>query len=157
MLRHTVEACPEDLWRSAAYHNRFWHVAYHALFFTHLYLQPSDAGFQPWGKHKPDSQFFGARPWAPDEPISIPSPYSRDEVLEYLEFFCAEVAAKVPAISLDADSGFHWLPFNRLELHLYNIRHIQHHAGQLADRLRTAANIGTSWVRMGADANRAAD
>jgi hypothetical protein len=81
--------------------------------------------------------------------VAIPSAYSRDEVLEYCEFCHAEVAAEVPAISLDEESGFSWLPFNRLGVHLYNIRHIQHHAGQLADRLRTAANIGTAWVRMG--------
>ncbi len=42
---------------------------------------------------------------------------------------------------LDADSGFYWLPFNKFELQLYNIRHIQHHTGQLTDRLRQAAML----------------
>jgi hypothetical protein len=46
-----------------------------------------------------------------------------------------------------APAGFPWLPFNKLELQFYNIRHIQHHTGQLADRLRNAINIGTPWVR----------
>jgi len=33
-----------------------------------------------------------------------------------------------------------------MELHIYNIRHLQHHTGQLMDRLRTAGNIGVAWV-----------
>jgi len=33
-----------------------------------------------------------------------------------------------------------------MELHMYNIRHLQHHAGQLIDRLRTTENIGIAWV-----------
>ena len=45
-----------------------------------------------------------------------------------------------------APSGFSWLRFGKTELQLYNIRHIQHHAGQLTDRLRTAAGIGVRWV-----------
>lgn len=149
MLKHAIEKCPEELWTSEAQQNRFWHLAYHALFFTHLYLQPSEASFQPWAKHKPNVQFLGAPPLAPNEPVVIPTPYTREEVAEYLGLCGAEVAVKVPAVPLDADSGFPWLPFSRLEVHLYNIRHIQHHAGQLADRLRNAAGVASPWVRMG--------
>jgi uncharacterized damage-inducible protein DinB len=38
--------------------------------------------------------------------------------------------------SLQAPSGFEWIKFSRGELHLYNIRHLQHHAGQLSACLR---------------------
>jgi hypothetical protein len=34
-------------------------------------------------------------------------------------------------------------------VHLYNLRHLAHHTGQLADRLRIAANIGVTWARQG--------
>lgn len=44
-------------------------------------------------------------------------------------------------VDLDAPSGFFWLPFNKLELQLYKTRHVQHHAGQLIDRLSTEGNI----------------
>ena len=37
-------------------------------------------------------------------------------------------------------------PFNKMELQLYNLRHLQHHTGQLAARLRTAANLAVTWV-----------
>jgi hypothetical protein len=61
-VKQTVEACPDEMWASDAYHNRFWHIAYHALFYAHLYLQPSEAEFRPWAKYKPDSQCLRPRP-----------------------------------------------------------------------------------------------
>ena len=147
MLGKAIDLCPESLWLSTDHTNRFWHIAYHALFYTHLYLQRDEASFQAWKKHQPDCQFLGARPGAPEEPRKIHSPYTKSEVLEYHELCRAEVEAIVPAPDLGAPSGFYWLPFNKLELQFYNIRHVQHHTGQLADRLRNAANVGVAWVR----------
>ena len=147
MLGQAINLCPDSLWLAPEYPNRFWHIAYHALFYTHLYLQPGDAGFQPWSLHRPKSQYLGPRKGPAGESGQIETPYSKTEVLEYHEFCCAEVESKVPGLDLEAESGFSWLPFNRLEVQLYNRRHLQHHTGQLADRLRTAAGIGVGWVR----------
>jgi hypothetical protein len=47
-------------------------------------------------------------------------------------------------------SGFYWLPMNKLELQIYNIRHIHAHAGELAERLSQRAGIEIDWVGMGA-------
>jgi hypothetical protein len=147
MLEKAVEACPEPLWLAVDCPNRFWHVAYHALFFTHLYLEAGEKAFQPWTKHRPNYQILGATPWPPHERPTIGEPFSRQDVLEYLAFCREEVNARVGAIDIAAPSGFHWLPFNRLETHLYNLRHLQHHTGQLLDRLRTVAGTGVAWVR----------
>ncbi|MGD0300102.1 MAG: DinB family protein [Bryobacteraceae bacterium] len=138
MLRQTIDACPESLWVAPEYPNQFWHIAYHAVFYTHFYLHSTEADFRPWAKHKPDTQYLARK---------IETPFSKSEVLEFHEFCCAEVEARVPVIDLEAPSGFPFLPFNKLELQFYNIRHTQHHTGQLADRLRNAINIGTPWVR----------
>ena len=47
------------------------------------------------------------------------------------------------------ESGFSWYKVAKLEHQLINIRHVQHHAAQLADRLRAAADVGTRWVSAG--------
>ncbi len=52
MLREAIELCPEELWLGAEYTNPFWRIVYHALFYTHLYVQPSEAEFQSWPKHR---------------------------------------------------------------------------------------------------------
>ena len=47
------------------------------------------------------------------------------------------VFAGATGFGLITDDGYDlWLPFSRLELHLYNLRHIQHHTGQLSAYLR---------------------
>jgi hypothetical protein len=146
MLGQAIALCSDSLWTSAKYTNPFWHVAYHAIFYTHLYLHSSEAVFRPWESHKAGYQFLGPRPWPPHETTKIESPYTKAEVLEYHGVCCAEVEARVPTLVLDTPSGFEWLPFDKFELQLYNIRHIQHHTGQLADRLRTESNVGLKWV-----------
>jgi len=145
MLGQAIVLCPEALWLAEGHKNRYWHIAYHTLFYTHFYLQPSEAAFQAWGKHRPDSQYLGGRPWAKVEMPKVEPPYPKEEVLEYYQFCRAEVQARVPGLELGAPSGFHWLPFNKLEVQFYNIRHIQHHTAQLADRLRAATETGVPW------------
>jgi hypothetical protein len=145
MLGQAIEVCPEDLWLASDYRNRSWHIAYHAVFYTHFYVQDSQADFRAWAKHQADSQYLGP----PNEGPALVRPYSRAEVLEYHKLCCAEVEARVPRLELSAPSGFYWLPFNKMELQLYNIRHLQHHTGQLADRLRAVARVGIDWVRSG--------
>jgi len=143
MFGQAIDLCPEPLWVAPEHTNKFWHIAYHALFYTHLYLQPSEADFHPWAKHRQLHQYLDPRRWAPQGT----TPYTKAEVLEYREFCRAEAEARVPALDLAAGSGFPWLPFNKLEVQFYNIRHLQHHTGQLADRLRTQAGCGVAWVR----------
>jgi len=146
MLRDAIAKCPESLLLAPEYPNKSWHIAYHVLFCTHMYLQDSYEQFTPWKKHRENYHYLGGLPWAPHERPKIETPYSKEEILEYLEICYRENDAKVPSLDLSAPSGFHWLAFSKLELQIYNIRHIHHHAGQLIDRLRTVAGIGIGWV-----------
>jgi hypothetical protein len=56
MLMHTITQCPTALWNSPDDKTKFWHIAYHALFYTHLYLQDSQQAFTPWPKRCPEYQ-----------------------------------------------------------------------------------------------------
>jgi hypothetical protein len=55
----------------------------------------------------------------------------------------------VPQLNLAAPSGFDWLPMNKFELQIYNIRHVQQHAGELMERLGARANIDVDWIGKG--------
>ncbi len=149
MLKQAVEQCPDERWLAPECPNKFWHVAYHALFFTHLYLHPSQAEFTPWPKHRPNYQFLGAIPWPPHDRPRIDTPYTKSETLEFHDLCSSQVDEKVRSLAFDGPSGFPWLKFNRFEVHVYSIRHTQHHAGQLIERLRSADNIGVPWAGMG--------
>jgi hypothetical protein len=54
----------------------------------------------------------------------------------------------VPQLDLAAESGFYWLPFDKAELQIYNIRHLQQDAGELMERLGSRAGLDVEWVGM---------
>ena len=40
MLEEAVRRCPAEAWTRGTPDAAFWQVAYHTLFYTHLYLSP---------------------------------------------------------------------------------------------------------------------
>jgi hypothetical protein len=151
MLAQAITQCPQNLWADPEDVNQFWNIAYHALFFTHLYLQESEAEFQPWEKHVDGLHHFDPQPESAPEGAEYGLPFSKEDLLSYLDFCRQVVRDRVPATNLEAESGFDWIPFNKLQLQFYNIRHIQHHTGELYERLGTRAGIEVRWVGMGPD------
>ena len=45
MLKQAILDCPDSVWDDPEHKNRFWHIAYHTLFYTHLCLQPTESDF----------------------------------------------------------------------------------------------------------------
>lgn len=149
MLKQVVVKCPDALWADPDDTAQFWHVAYHALFYTHLYLQDTARDFTPWVRHRENYNYMGGRlPWPPHTPLEIGEPYDKDSILAYVAVCQQEVRDRVPALNLEAESGFEWLPFGKLELQIYTIRHLQQHTGELMERLGVRAGISVDWVGM---------
>jgi DinB superfamily len=148
MLQQTIVKCPDSLWLDATAPNHFWHVAYHTLFFLHLYLQPRVQDFVAWPKHIREIENLSAPPWAPDDKPQIGEPYSCQDVLEYLEFCRGEIDRQITALDFEQPSGFHWLPFSKMELQFYNLRHLHQHIGELSGRLLTEARLTIDWVAL---------
>ena len=148
MLQQAIEKCPESLWDQATDTAKFWHIAYHALFYTHLYLNPTAADFKPWAKHHPDYQFMGPIPWDGNRLPKIEEAYQKAELLDYLDFCRQHMESYVLTLDLSAPSGFDWLPMNKFELQIYTMRHLQQHTGELMERLGSLAGISVDWVGM---------
>jgi hypothetical protein len=130
MMNQCVAACPDEHFEGKVANGTFRWVAYHALFFTDLYLTRDEHSFQLRDLHH--------RGGDEREPRMCPG-LSRDETLQYLAI-CRQKAidtlvSETPD-SLAGDCGFSWRRFSRGELHIYSIRHIQHHTGQLSAFLR---------------------
>lgn len=148
MLKQTISKCPASIWSSPNDKTKFWHVAYHALFYTHLYLQDSLQTFIPWNKHRDEYQFIGQVPWPPHSPPKIGEPYEKEDLLDFLAFCQHHVVERVPQLNLEAPSGFEWLPCGKFELQIYNIRHLQQHTGELMERLGTRVDVELNWIGM---------
>lgn len=132
MLKQCMTLCKPEHWEGMIVNRSFQKNAYHTLFFTDLYLSPREEAFELRDLHRSGG-------WTePDEEaprIGLP----KEETVEYANICRAKVLETMrteSAASLEGPSGFSWLPLSRGELHLYNIRHIQHHTGQLSAYLR---------------------
>jgi len=158
-LRQPIAACPEELWTSDQFPKPYWRVAYHALYYTHFYLQPNVAAFIPWDHDQLDVHSLDDRPMPKDFkgfeelrgiPASPPQtgiPYTKDQILSYWTICDGMIDAGVDQLDLlSSDSGFGWYHVPKLEHQIINIRHIQHHAVQLAERLRCATDMRLEWV-----------
>jgi len=146
MLKQAVEKCPDSIWNTPEDMNKFWHVTYHALFYAHLYLQDTEKDFRPWENHREKYQYMGPLPLPPNDLPKIGEPYAKQDMLVYLAFVQSQVQERLPLLDLEAESGFEWLLFGKLELQFYNIRHIQHHAAELYERLGARAGIDLDWI-----------
>lgn len=140
MLNDCLQKCPEEHWDGKIANDTFRQVAYHTLFYVDYYLSANEKAFQLRDCHRRGG----------DERSSTQASegLSKDETLAYLAVCrqkVLETLASEGAESLQHESGFSRLPFSRGELHLYNIRHVQHHTGQLSAYLRRIVEDKTSW------------
>lgn len=148
MMHRCISACPEEHWEGKIANDTFRQVAYHTLFFVDLYLAPNEVDFQ-----MRDLNHRGG-----DERGPTLSPgLSKEDTLAYLAI-CREkmlvTLAAETSESLQGPCGFSWRKFSRGELHIYNIRHVQHHTGQLSAFLRRvdsklADHKALPWVGSG--------
>lgn len=156
MLKECIEACPAEWWDGPAPTHTiakypFWMVAYHTLCFVDVYLSRTDQDWQP--RTGPAGLHPRGRAELEDE---YPSrKFSKEELLGYVEFCRRKLIATLgdepgsqTAEILAGPSGFPRLPFSRAELHLYNIRHIQHHTGQLGAYLRRVDPACKEWTAL---------
>ncbi|HMQ62021.1 MAG TPA: DinB family protein [Flavilitoribacter sp.] len=148
MLMDAIGKCPPEGWESKDRGAPFWRIAYHALFYTDLYLSESEAHFIPYAGHRPNYHYLDDVT-RENVPVVVDVVYTPEEILGYARSVEGNMPARVNADPMGEKSGFSWLPFNRLELHLYNIRHIQHHTGQLIERLHQAGIFGIRWEGRG--------
>jgi uncharacterized damage-inducible protein DinB len=76
--------------------------------------------------------------------------YTKDELLTYLGYGRSKCRATIASMTDEQSErrcGFDWLDISVAEVLLYNMRHVQHHAGQLNLILRQKVSSAPRWVR----------
>lgn len=150
MLRLAIEACPDDLWDDRSSGTPFWHLAYHALFFTDLYLSEDEKAFRPRDFHKDKAHVLPGDHGEHGGVVTTPDKaYTKKQLLNYAEHCmrkCRETFEKLTDERARERCGFWWYNLNVGEFLLNNLRHVQHGAGQLNFLLRRHADIGIDWI-----------
>jgi hypothetical protein len=145
MLDNALRACPDELWRQRVWNDsedvqygEFWFVAYHTLRWLDCYISGAPKDFAP-----PPPFLIGRLP---------DKPYTKDEVLAYLEHCRQKSQATFEAmtdVKANQICKFPWEGGREIsfaELQLYNMRHIQEHASQLSLHLGHKVAFAPDWV-----------
>ncbi|HUI88882.1 MAG TPA: hypothetical protein VLX61_09165 [Anaerolineales bacterium] len=120
MLKQAVFNCPPETWDDAQDKAKFWFVAYHRPRYAHQYLKAKDQDYPRWEQRR------HSKPGVP---------FSKKQILERLAAVEQDVAEQIPIMNLNEKTGAAGNLANRLELQIYNIRHIQQPTGELYQRL----------------------
>ncbi len=148
MLSHAIAKIPNDEWNTEEYDNPNWQIAYHAINFTKLYLCANMESFTSWENAIPGAESLGGSSSWENATSEVPLNrfHTKQELLGYITDIRQNLESDVAALPLQENSGFEWYPYSRMELHLNNIRHIQHHTAQLIERLKAKGITGFPWA-----------
>lgn len=138
MFENAIKACPDKLWNTDS---QFWYIGYHTLFYLDYYLSQSPEKFLP-----PTPFTLSELDPAGVLPERI---YTKEELLTYLEFGrqkCHDLIAGLTAEGAEKRFVNEYRNYNIIEILLYNMRHVQHHAAQLNLLLRQGINYAPNWV-----------
>lgn len=144
MLDNAIVLCPDSFWDTE---KKFWYNAYHCLFFLDYYLTLTPKSFLPPSPFSL-SEFEDRMP---------ERTYTKEELSNYLQF-CRKKCHDLIAELTTEIANSYWvnesetMRYNVVEILLYNMRHVQHHAAQLNLLLRQEINDAPEWVYEAEDA-----
>ena len=146
MLSNAIRMWPDEHWNTR---KKFFYNAYHCLVFLDYYLTyPASRNFSS------PLSFTLAEKGVDEDAIDDVIPdriYSKTELLDYLQSN-REKCYRVISGLTEENVNDRWIEpdgkmnYSILELLLYNMRHVQHHAAQLNMMLRLEINSAPRWV-----------
>ncbi|MEM1012212.1 MAG: DinB family protein [Planctomycetota bacterium] len=129
MLRDAIEACPPEHWEAKIANGTVRWAAYHALFFADVYLSKSLDDFEQRPLHD-----VGGTELSPEPAVGLPRDQTLELLLQVRDRVRSVLASETDA-DLAAPDGF-GRGLTRAEMHVYNVRHLQHHAASIAATVR---------------------
>ena len=146
-LDQSIEGASDEIWAANHIDTAVDQVVFHTLFYTELYLGRGMGGFRSQQFHQDTVDMF--RDYEELEENGVNHHYTKAMCKEYMKH-CLRKAHDImeseTETTLRGESGFHWRKCTRAELHIYNIRHIQHHAAQLGLRNQLIGGAPLNWV-----------
>ena len=138
MLENAIQRCPAKLWDTE---KKFWHIAYHCLFYLDYYLTLEPDSFSPPSP-------FTLSEFDPNGAMPHRT-YTKEELISYLKHGkkkCHHVIAGLNTKKAGARWVNAYKDYSVFEILLYNMRHVQHHAAQLNLLLRQEIDDAPRWV-----------
>ena len=141
MLGQTINACPDALWDARDSGPPFWQYAYHALIGLDFWLSDSPQAFTFAPFHTREALIESGE--TPQQTVP------REQIEGYLEQVVAKSRALLEGLTPEAlteeaeFAGKAWTPADRI---VVQIRHVQHHVGQMNGILKRETGSAPGWV-----------
>lgn len=147
MLRNALDKVPEEQWNNEDYNNPNWQIAYHVLWATKLYIGANLESYVPFkGAIEGAESLGGTQDWENvDAGVKVEGFHTKQEILSFIDSLENTLQPQIEILPIEANSGFEWYPYSRMELHINNIRHIQHHTAEIIERLKAKGITGFQW------------
>lgn len=140
MLTQALETCPADLWDLRQDEFPLWQQAFHALWYADLYLSFAP---EPFENTLGSGEIAGFK-LTPEEPLSRP------EMVAYATHVRAKAEALLERVTDEELAGpnerLHWTGPTLAHRLAYNVRHVQHHIGEINSFLTRHGAKGPDWV-----------
>jgi hypothetical protein len=154
MFKNIIVLCPDKVWKQD---KKFFYLTYHTAVFLDYYLS------------NPVKEFYPSLPYTildslPPEAVDDVIPdkfYTKEDLVEYVSVIRKKCQNLIQHASDEKLDG-RWIKDEEISLHgmcptlvssytlmeilFYNLRHLQHHAGQLNLLLRQQANLAADWI-----------
>lgn len=138
MLENALVLCPDELWNTQS---QFWYIGYHTLFYLDYYLSDNPDNFSP-----PAPFTLSELSSSGEMPERV---YTKAELLNYLQYSREKLRHVITNLT-DETAAKRFINkyknYSILEVLIYNMRHVQHHAAQLYLLLRQGMNDAPKWV-----------
>jgi len=149
MLMNVISTCPNDYLAS---NKRFYYLAAHSIFFLDYYSSIPPGSFSPALSftHKPPEQ----RPAGSVGDLVPDEIYSKESLLGYLDSTRMKCKELVESLSVADNINLRFkegdeeddMDYSIIEIVLYNLRHTQHHVGQLNLMIRQDLDKHMDWA-----------
>lgn len=137
MLHKAINLCPEILWDQKSKGPPFWQLAYHTAYYLDFYLGESPK------KHK---ERFDIKENLNERMKRVLTKKQLKSYLTATRMKCDSVLEELTTKKLEGKNSYFWTGPTLAHRLVYNIRHSQHHIGQLNSILRRNGNETVKWV-----------
>ena len=140
--------CPAEEWDMPHGDSPFSQVVFHTLFYADYYLQFDPESFRIQSFHESHRSIFDNYEELEDRiPVKLYAREFCETYLEYCKNKCETTIQRETAKTLREASTFR-RELSRIEFYVYLIRHIQHHAAQLALRVQSVTGSIVPWISL---------
>ena len=146
MLITTIENYTELVWfDSINYKSPVWQIIYHAVFYLNIYCSATEDDIIHWDYEKNGYHRFEKMHELRTIDAEQIEPYTKDEMIHFISFVKDKIPGYLSKMKPKEKCWPYWYNESQLEFQLNNIRHMQHHIGEIIERHDIKNDFPYQW------------